>query len=279
MAAIGPRVLDQMAGAYYGAYHTVLDNAERMAMAAWLGFDSYNGDDEDEWFAIFWLIISGAADAIAALVGGYISAQLNYLGVAQALSTPDVSGLLSNQYDSYALSPMIRARYLVSLGIDPADAIQGALPRTNLLVNSALRVAEQEARYEAMQQASAQGVYFYTDQRPGFPTVVPRSDADALATVDSLEAQGFRMAAKRRGELKWKRETTPGACGWCTVMASRLLSEASRQEDSGWHTNCHCEWRMVSTTEAKEWVDPYADGSWKAIIDRRSTPQEVAVNA
>lgn len=72
--------------------------------------------------------------------------------------------------------------------------------------------------------------------------------------------------------LRWKRIPEPGACGWCRVVADRLYSADFAGD---WHTDCHCDWRMVTAAESNGWKPEYRGDSWRDVIKERADPDPV----
>jgi len=268
MAAINSAVLDQYSSAYQSAFTRIQLAMERAVHRAWLGLNTLS--DEDEWALLFWTILSGGANAIANLVTGYLGNQLSYLGVTPQLTVPDIAEFMEEQFGHWSTSPIIKARWLVSEGMDPFDAFAETALHAEKLTTAFSRQIEQETKDSLFGVLGQQPVWYYDNQRPDTLISMPRDSRDVDALVGQLDLAGYRMSKKGVGALAWKRGPIAGRtpCGWCQVQSGRLLSVQSRERDRGWHNYCRCVWRMVSQEESITWTDPYAD-NWREVIDRR----------
>lgn len=249
-------LLDRLADRYQQAYSRIQIATEQSAIDLWYTFDSFAGDDEDEWNELFYALIAGAALAGAGLMSAYLQAQFDALGLGLEVPSAEIDWL-ADDFDGWAHSPMLAARVAISEGDDPVGAMAAAATRVSVLSTSAIREAEQRALNDFLDGLTLETEFEYTEV-----------DADGGETT-------------QKAPIRFRRITQDGACGFCRVTADRLYSEKARDASplGSWHTFCRCTWRQVTPKEAAAWKPQYGGGEWRSVIEERAdVPEQERVN-
>lgn len=267
MARIDPRVLDDLAATYQQGVSDIQIAAELAAIDAWFSFDSFDGSREAAWDSIFWPLILSSGTATAELTRAYLETQSAYVGVMLPLPQVDIEGWLAEDYKSWSTSPLIRARWLISLGENVDDAFNDAAERASKLVSNSIRQAEQETFRQMVDSIEWELSWEYDDERPDAP-IFPGSEPELYAAIATEEAEGRPLSPSK---TQFKRITQAGACGFCRVVADKLYSPKAQQNrpTGSWHGYCRCTWRRVTPTEAQRFAPRYDESRWKSVIKER----------
>lgn len=246
-------ILDRLAQAYQSAFASIQVAAERAAMETWYQFGSFAGEDEEAWSEALWAIVVGAATAASYTTLSYVEAQWRAEGLDVTLPEPDLDWL-EDDFKVWHLSPMVAARIAVSRGATPQAAMSAAATRVTDVTTAVLRQVEQQALDTFLDSIGE--IQVDVDYTEVDPTVAPKGKAD-------------------KPRVRWKRVTSPGACGFCVVTADRLYSgRAQKRSPLGpWHNYCRCTWRKVTEREAAAFEPSLSGGEWKDVIERRFDPQ------
>ena len=265
MAEIRSEVLDSLAAAHQQGFSAIQTAAEAAATSAWM--QNPDVDDEDGWSARFWLIVFGAATASSSQTREYLQQQLDYLGLAARLPEPDLSWV-RDDFDAWAVSPLVRARILLSEGAAFTDAAQDAATRVSKLTSAISRTAEQTTLDQMFDSPAFEYSWEFVDERP--PGVFNIRSLDEVGTlVDRVSADGYRVTQRYGSPKRWIRVTQGGACGWCRVVADSVYSDRAKDRGSQWHTFCRCTWRLAAPSEANEFT-PQHRGDWRSVIHERA---------
>ena len=269
---ISPAVMDRIAAQYQQSFTRIQNAAELAAQDAWFTHNSFEGAEDEDWEAAFWLILAAAGLATAALTTAYFQTQLDYLGIAPRFATPNISDELREEFDRYGSSPATRARFLISEGLDPDEAMAESVTRISKLTDVATRDAEQRVLGELMDQISVETTWEFVDLDRPDQIFHPGDSGDVDQLVTTLSPP-YRMNKRGKGHLKWKRVPQMRACGWCQAMAGRLLTDETKERGEGWHISCRCGWRQVTPAEAAAY-EPISSQEFKALLPIRSEPDE-----
>lgn len=88
---------------------------------------------------------------------------------------------------------------------------------------------------------------------------------DAGRAAERLGMEGIGWPSFKNGHaMLYKRVTTPGACGWCQIVATRLYAAASAKASAQWHRGCRCSWQLVDFQTAKTYADTHAQDGYYA---------------
>lgn len=242
-------LLDRLADAYQQAFSRVQIAAEQSAQDAWYSFDSFAGEDEDEWSEVFWEIVLGAALVASGLVVNYMRWQLDVEGIDVELPDPDLDWF-EEDFDVWRLSPMVASRIGVAGAVDPREAMRLGATRVVEVTNAAIREAEQRSLNQIIESLGQIEVEVeFTEVEEGEP-----------------------RRQKQRQKFAYRRIPQQGACGWCEVVADRLYTEKAKKNHplGAWHDYCRCTWRKVTADEAAKFEPRLAGSAWKSVIDRRA---------
>lgn len=243
-------LLDRLADAYQQGFSRIQIAAEAAAIDAWYSLDSFDSDDEEEWNAALWLIVSGAALAAAALVTGYIQRQFEADGISVVVPDPNLEWL-EGDFDVWKASTGAAARIGISQGLDPRQAMEAGATRVSKLMSAAIRESEQRALDDFIESLG---------------------DFDVEVTYTEVDAPGEPRRRPGKVQAKWRRITQQGACGWCEVVADRIYSQKAKDAHplGPFHNYCRCTWRKLTDREVKAFEPRLAGGEWRGVIDRRS---------
>ena len=270
MAEISEAVLDRMAEQYALGLTRIQIAAEAAAMDAWFAHDSLDPEDDEDWALTFFAILASVQLAVSGLNAVYYQAQRDYLGVAPRVPIPDVTEAFRKEFDEFAISAPVRARFLSSEGSSGPDALAGAATRVSKLTTVSTRNMERLAFEQMMDRLVDESVYEFEDDRPD-ELFFPANNAEADAIAARVGDQ-YRMSKKGQGKLRWKRVPQARACGYCQAQGTRLLTDATRQKDSGWHRYCRCSWRKVTASESRAW-EPISGAEFKRLSSVRATDE------
>lgn len=250
--------LNALADRYQVGFSRTQIAAEAAAVDAWLAFDSFAGDDEDEWRETFWMLTYLAASQINSMARVYLSRQLDAFGVGLPDGYPlsPEMGWFEEDFDRWATSPMVRSRWLVSEGMDAQDAIGDAATRVATLSSSVTRVAEEHAIRDLSDILQISEFGFELEVE-----IVPEQERSGLPRHDG------------RPRLRYRRITQQGACGFCRVAADRLYTEKAKEAHpfGNFHAMCRCTWRLTTEKEVQRWEPRYGGGEWRSVIKERAT--------
>jgi hypothetical protein len=245
-------LLDRLADVYQQAFSRVQIAAEQAAQDAWYSFDSFAGEDEDEWNAAYWAIVSAATLTATGLAVSYLQYQFDAEGIDFIVPTPDLDWL-EDDFDVWKQSPMVASRIGISKGMDPVEAMTAGATRVTRHTGTIVREAEQRAIEDFFEELS---------------------DIDVEVTYTEVDAPTTAKPKKVRS--KYRRIVQSGSCGWCRVAADRLYGERAKRDHplGAWHEYCRCTWRKVTASEAAAWEQRLAGGQWRSVVKERATVSE-----
>lgn len=255
-------LLDRMADAYQQAFSRIQIAAEQAAQDAWYALDSYSSDQDEEWEAAFWLIMSAAALAAATLAVTYMQRQFDAEGIPVVLALPSLDWF-QDDFNDWKLSPMVAARINRADGLTREEAMTRGAERVSKLSTAAIRQAEQRALADFLADLKFEGEVELTQ--------VPISRRQTRQRADTRVAE----------VVKFKRVTQQGACGFCEVIADKLYTAPGAAALSpktlmgAWHNYCRCSWRKVTVREAEEFRPRLSGGEWRERITRRFDAESV----
>jgi hypothetical protein len=198
----------------------------------------------DVWTERYVRLITASQRATATATDVYMRQQLAVIGetVSASRAVTDIADLLISPETRWVSSPLGRMGRVLAAG---QQAVETAADAAALTVR---------ARAEAARYA---GHLVHTEVR---------------ATERQTATRAYNTHWSTSEPLRWKRIPEAGACGWCRVVADRLYSAEFPGE---WHTDCNCDWRMVTMAESNDWKPELRGDDWRDLITERADPDPV----
>lgn len=254
-----PAVLLSLALAYHTAQYGMSFASESAARDLFLRMRPINDADMREWMAAWETLLAAQMRQQAYLTSAYIANTLQRFGIELVESIDrDLAALadLEQMMESrvYALAPS-------GLRAEIRDAARrlgaGGARLDDLLL--ADRVQSLASPVVKVRTATAGGATLDEAVRSVVPDVEGMT-FDFGRSAERIAMRAAQWPAFKNGQaMLYRRVITPGACGWCAIVATRLYAARSAKGSAVWHRGCRCTWQLVSEADATAYAKKLKD--------------------
>lgn len=226
-----------------------------------------------DWMTFAPLRLETAAEQYAQLATSYLDTQFAILSPAPpTVPPPDLSWVRDN-IDTWLPAPMVEAAGRIADGENVTEVLNDIAPQVSREVTAFGNEVEARTVEDGLNNVGE--VWTFDGNRP-MPLEMDRIKAgiiEAEKYANSFRSSGYPLSKKEGKRLRIQIMPQIGACGFCIVRADRLYTVNVLQGSHvRSHNYCRCGWRIVTKDEANTFESALSGGRYKAVIDRRSSP-------
>jgi hypothetical protein len=250
-----PAVLLALAVAYHTAQYRLASTSESAARDLFLRLRPINNADMGEWMAAWNRLLGAQQKQQSQLTAAYIRSTLGQYGIAleqkalvDDVALGDLESMMGGKEFRLAPAPLradiMDAARRLGKGLGTVD--------DRLLADRALNLAS-----PVIKVRTGTSVGMSLDE--ALDSVLPEVEDmtfNANRAAERLAMEATRWPTFKNGKaMLYRRIVTPGACGWCITVATRLYPAESGKGSATWHRGCRCTWQLVTFDHAKTYLD------------------------
>lgn len=252
------------------AYHSAQSGSSMAAEAAsrdlLLRLRPVNNADLERWMAAYNVLLAAAQRQQAMLTLAYIKATLALYDVqdtalrivADTRLAEDLIALAEGDTWRHAPSGLRNEVRQAAIRLGAG----GASLDDHLLADRAFNLASPVVKVRTELAGGAKLVEAVDKVAPEVETMTDAS----LRAAERWTMQHVNWPSFKDGRaMVYKRLITPGACGWCRLVATRLYPAVPGRMDGAaatWHRGCRCTWKLISYSEATSYDRARKEGDY-----------------
>jgi hypothetical protein len=288
-----PAALLALAVAYHAAQYGLSAASESAARDLFLRLRPVSDADLTEWMDAWNRLLAAQQAQQSALTTAYVRSQLALMGTELSVGSTFVDAAALGDLEDMIDGPNWRvASPGLRREVDEAARRLGAGKglQVDRLLADRVKTLHSPVIKVRTELSVGKGIVEALD------AVAPDVEGmtfNANRAAERLSMDAINWPSFKNGKaMLYRRVITPGACGWCAVVATRLYAAETGKSSSVWHRGCRCTWQLVTLDQANAyhdglgkdsdyWAAARAAGMWEGdgpesyvdfIRNRRATP-------